>query len=120
MTPEECETRVVTAGVYVRLEVLGGLMPFMVGQTNAGNRLGVVRVGGHREPGESSCDCARREALEEAGLRIEFLRPPMTYRATMNNVSRKLLPEAWPNPTPETARRCSCQLVRRIPLDPYR
>ena len=47
--------RVVTASAYV---IVQGLFVFQVGQTRAGDRLGVVRLGGHVEPGESSLACA--------------------------------------------------------------
>jgi 8-oxo-dGTP pyrophosphatase MutT (NUDIX family) len=72
------ECRVATAGAYVVLP--GSRVPFMVGPTRAGDALGVVRLGGHREPGETSLACAAREVWEEASLRIEPVRPPATYQ----------------------------------------
>lgn len=68
--------RVVTAGAYV---VLDGRFPFMVGPTPRGDRLAVVRLGGHREGRETPWECAAREAREEAGLAIRPLAPPRTY-----------------------------------------
>jgi len=67
---------VVTAGAYV---VLAGRFPFMIGPTARGDALGVVRLGGHREPGETPWGCAAREVREEAGLRIQPIAPPATY-----------------------------------------
>ncbi|MDF2714368.1 MAG: hydrolase [Paenibacillus sp.] len=67
---------VVTAGVYVNIN---GQFPFQVGPTKAGTALGVVRLGGHREQGETGWQCASREAFEEASLRITPIRPPATY-----------------------------------------
>jgi 8-oxo-dGTP pyrophosphatase MutT (NUDIX family) len=95
MDPVALETRTVTAGAYISLSALGGLVPFMVGPTKAGDRLGVVRLGGHREPGESSWECAHREVLEEARLRITHEVPPATYRATLDEVARDLEHEDW-------------------------
>jgi 8-oxo-dGTP pyrophosphatase MutT (NUDIX family) len=65
-----------TAGAYVLLD---GRFPFIVGPTQDGDRLAVVRLGGHREAGESPWQCAAREVLEEAGLTIQSLDPPCTY-----------------------------------------
>jgi hypothetical protein len=67
---------VVTAGAYVRS---GNLYPFMIGPTSAGDQLAIVRLGGHRETGESAWQCAAREVREEASLTISPLRPPTTY-----------------------------------------
>jgi 8-oxo-dGTP pyrophosphatase MutT (NUDIX family) len=67
---------VVTASAYV---LVRGLFVFQVGPTRSGDRLGVVRLGGHVEPGESSLACAMREVFEEATLRIQPVGPPATY-----------------------------------------
>lgn len=67
---------IVTAGAYVLVE---GLLVFMVGPTATGDRLGVVRLGGHREGDESGWACAAREVREEASLAIHPLVPPTTY-----------------------------------------
>ncbi|HWI60463.1 MAG TPA: NUDIX domain-containing protein [Symbiobacteriaceae bacterium] len=61
---------VVTAGVYL---TIGERFLFVFGPNPAGDRLAIVRVGGHREPGETAWECAAREALEETGLTIEAL-----------------------------------------------
>jgi 8-oxo-dGTP pyrophosphatase MutT (NUDIX family) len=72
----ELERRIVTAGAYVRVDQT---FPFMVGPTAGGEALGVVRLGGHRERGESSWDCAAREVREEASIDVQPARPPYTY-----------------------------------------
>jgi 8-oxo-dGTP pyrophosphatase MutT (NUDIX family) len=72
----DLEERVLTAGAYV---AVGDLVPFMVGPTRAGDRLGIVRLGGHRDVGEASWLCACREVLEEASARIQPIQPPETY-----------------------------------------
>jgi len=52
----------------------------MVGPDRTGERLGVVRLGGHIQPGETPWECAVREVKEEADLDIQPLKPPATYR----------------------------------------
>ncbi|MCC7370753.1 MAG: NUDIX domain-containing protein [Chloroflexi bacterium] len=59
--------------------MLDGRFLFMVGPTPAGDRLAVIRLGGHREGNESAWDCAAREVLEESGLTISPRVPPCTY-----------------------------------------
>lgn len=68
--------KIVTAGAYVNLN---GLFPFQVGPTKKGTTLGVVRLGGHRESGETGWHCASREVFEEASISLTALKPPATY-----------------------------------------
>lgn len=67
---------IATAGAYV---VVDGRFAFAVGPTTDGTSLAAYRLGGRREPGESPWQCAERELLEEAGLRISPRMPPCTY-----------------------------------------
>src|SRR3954471_23730683 len=93
---------VATAGAYI---VLDGRFPFVLGTTPAGDRLAVVRVGGHREAGESPWQCAAREVLEEAGLSIQPIAPPATYwlsPGTDASSQDGLMPIDWP-PEPAAA-----------------
>lgn len=84
------EERVTTAGAYV---IIDGHIPFAVGPTPVGEALAVIRLGGHRERGESSLACAMRELWEEARLAIEPMQPPVTYLA--QGVPPELTPTAW-------------------------
>src|SRR5690242_8963859 len=68
---------VVTASAYV---LHRGRFVFAFGfPGEAHDRLGVARLGGHREPGERAWACAAREVLEESTLTIRPLAPPATY-----------------------------------------
>ena len=64
--------------------------PFMVGPDATGDKLGVVRLGGHLEPGESPWEGVCREVLEEASLKIAYVRPPCTYRADIRGNLERL------------------------------
>ncbi len=65
-----------TAGAYV---LYNGLFIFQVGPTKSGDKLGVVRLGGHREDGETALDTAKREAYEEAQIEINPHHPDSTF-----------------------------------------
>lgn len=70
---------IATAGAYLLCQ---GLFAFAVGPTPAGDQLAVMRLGGHREAGETGAKCVAREVREEAGVQISLVNPPATYMAT--------------------------------------
>ena len=82
---------VVTASAWV---LQGDVFPFMVGPDHTGEYLGVVRLGGHIEPGEAPWQCAAREAQEEAGLHLKAIVPPATYNLREDG----LCPLPWEDP----------------------
>lgn len=84
--------RVNTAGAYVAVD---GLYPFHLGTKLHRGRLPVVRLGGHREEGETGWQCALREVKEETGLRIRLLEPPATYWADGDAGGGKLQVIPW-------------------------
>lgn len=65
-----------TSGAYV---IFKGFFVFQVGPNKNGDKLGVVRLGGHREGDESPLDTAIREALEEAAIKINPINSTVTY-----------------------------------------
>lgn len=75
-TPGRSSRNIFTAGVYAQCS---GFFPFQVGPTKTDETLGVVRLGGHREAYETGWECAAREALEEASIRVTPLSPSATY-----------------------------------------
>ncbi len=58
----------VTAGAIVRH---GSYFVFQTGLNRRGDALGVVRLGGHVERGETAIECAKREASEEGCVDID-------------------------------------------------
>lgn len=67
----------------------------MVGPTPAGDRLAVVRLGGHREPEESPWECAAREVREEASIQVTPVRPPATYWLSLPGDIAEMEPREW-------------------------
>lgn len=89
--------RVVTAGAYV---VWRGRYVFMVGfPGDATDRLGVVRLGGHREGDEDAWRCAAREVLEESGLHLRPIPPPATYWIGPGQDERTMRSAPWEGDT---------------------
>lgn len=68
-----------TAGVFL---LYGKRFAFMVGPDKSGERLGVVRLGGHIEENEEIIDCVRREVGEEASVCIKLVSSPITFYMT--------------------------------------
>lgn len=56
-----------------------GLFIFQVGPTRKGDKLGVVRLGGHREGRETAVQTAIREVHEESSMNIDLISAPVTY-----------------------------------------
>lgn len=82
----------VTAGVLVRV---GDRYPFEVGPDKTGKNIGVVRVGGHIERGETPWECAVREAKEEAVLDVSYIRPPATYQVDLDKDPTQMERVIW-------------------------
>lgn len=66
-----------TAGVYLYFD---GAFVFAFGPNRNCGELGIVRIGGHIERGESPTQCAIREAMEEANVAVELLESPLTFK----------------------------------------
>lgn len=65
-----------TSGAYV---LYRGYFVFQVGPTSDGTKLGVVRLGGHKEKDESAIVTAKREAMEEASVNITPISSSSTF-----------------------------------------
>ncbi|SEP55705.1 NUDIX domain-containing protein [Piscibacillus halophilus] len=65
-----------TAGGYV---LYHGLFVFQVGPIKEGDKLGVVRLGGHRESEEAALEAAQREVYEEASINMIPIHSPETF-----------------------------------------
>jgi hypothetical protein len=65
-----------TSGAYVLYK---GLFIFQVGPTKNGDKLGVVRLGGHSESNETALDTAKREVFEEAYINIIPINSATTF-----------------------------------------
>jgi hypothetical protein len=84
--------RINTAGAYVCVQ---GLYAFALGSHPRQGRIPVIRLGGHREEGESGWQCAQREVYEEAGLSIQPLIPTATYFADYDRIDAGLQEVQW-------------------------
>lgn len=97
------QTRINTAGAYVCVQ---GLYPFALGSRPNQRRIPVIRLGGHREQGETGWQCARREVLEEAGLPIQPLAPPATVYADFDQANAGLQLVQWKRMDEQEATPC--------------
>ena len=84
--------RINTAGAYV---IINGLYLFTIGIKLHNGHIPVVRLGGHREENETGWQCAVREVLEEANLRIEPILPQTTYLCDWDNLDAELSIIPW-------------------------
>jgi hypothetical protein len=78
-----------TSGAYV---LYNGLFPFQVGPTRKGDKLGVVRLGGHLEGDETAVQTAVREVFEESSMKIKIISSPITYYKRDWNHSASKMP----------------------------
>lgn len=85
-----------TSGAYV---LYNGLFIFQVGPTKEGDKLGVVRLGGHREGNETALETAKREVFEEAQVEITPINPYITFylsewneKPTKVNINEPIVP----------------------------
>lgn len=67
---------VATSGVLLRY---GPRFVFQAGLNASGDALGVVRLGGHVEPGETGVECAVREVAEEARVAADVFAAQTTF-----------------------------------------
>ena len=88
--------RINTAGAYVPID---GLYPFIIGWRPNNGRVPVIRLGGHREEGESGWECAKREVHEEASLKIRPVRPRRTYLVDWDHGEAELKEMCWEGET---------------------
>jgi len=89
---------VVTSGVLLRN---CKYFIFQTGLNGAGDALGVVRLGGHVEPGETSIECARREALEEGNVVVDLVAAPATWSySSVDDAFDLVRAEELPDPAP--------------------
>lgn len=85
-----------TSGAYV---LYNGLFIFQVGPTKEGDKLRVVRLGGHREGNETALETAKREVFEEAQVEITPINPNITFylsewneKPTKVNINEPIVP----------------------------
>jgi hypothetical protein len=51
----------------------------MVGPDKSGEKLGIMRLGGHIEPNESLLEFLKRDILEEGSIEAMLLNSPRTF-----------------------------------------
>ncbi len=86
-----------TAGAYLLHQ---NRFAFMVGPDKTGEKLGIVRLGGHVEGSEDSISCVRREIKEEASVDIVISDSPATYYMRDWETKTRLLIDGGPYQNP--------------------
>jgi hypothetical protein len=54
-------------------------LAFMIGPDNSGEKLGIMRLGGHIEAGENLLQSLKREIMEEGSIEAKILNSPCTF-----------------------------------------
>lgn len=88
---------VITAGLILRN---GGRFVFQAGYNATRDAIGIVRLGGHVEPGETPAECALREAAEEGCVRASIVLPPDTFVYEVDGESFDIARYDWPGEAP--------------------
>lgn len=110
-----------TSGAYT---MYNGLFPFQVGPTRKGDKLGVVRLGGHQEKGESAQETAIREVFEESSMEIKLVSSPITFfKREWNDTATKIQSKEGvaqilikgSDPTASTAMYLACSNTAPVP-----
>jgi 8-oxo-dGTP pyrophosphatase MutT (NUDIX family) len=86
------KARINTAGAYICLD---GYYLFAIGIQTHNGQIPIIRLGGHREEGETGWRCAAREVYEETNLRIQPLMPQMTYVCDWDRIDKELQEIQW-------------------------
>jgi len=102
--------RINTAGAYVTFE---GLYVFVIGTKLHNNQIPIIRLGGHCEESETGWQCAEREALEEAKLKIKPFLPQATYLFDWENLEKEPQNIEWRHENEQTHIPCLVVTDRR-------